>query len=186
MPSWNRSLWPGGPVCPHCGGVERIYAHEGRGTRIGTLQVLPVPQAVHREVGTVFESSQMPLHKWLAGHLLMCASKKGISAHQLHRTLEVSYRPLGSWRTASARPCALATWRPMGGLAASSRSTKRSSVTTGSSSRTTRRRRGYAHKLKVLALVDRKTGKARTMVVDDLKATTLMPILRRTSPARRA
>jgi hypothetical protein len=43
-------------------------------------------------VGTVHERSHVPLHKWpLATHLL-CSSKKGMSAHQLHRTLDVPYK----------------------------------------------------------------------------------------------
>jgi transposase-like protein len=54
-------------------------------------------------VGTVFESAHIPLHKWLQAVHLMASSKKGISAHQLHPTLEITYSRLSSWLTASAR-----------------------------------------------------------------------------------
>jgi len=43
-------------------------------------------------VGTVFERSKVPLNKWLLASYLMASSKKGVSAHQLHRTLGVTYK----------------------------------------------------------------------------------------------
>jgi transposase-like protein len=84
-------IWPAGPICPHCGGVERIGKMGGKSTRIGTYKCYPCRKPFTVKVGTVFESSHVPLHKWLQATFLMCASKKGISAHQLHRTLEISY-----------------------------------------------------------------------------------------------
>ena len=57
------------------------------------------------KVGTVFESSHIPVHKWLQATFLLSSSKKGISAHQLHRTMGVTYKTAGSCSTASARQC---------------------------------------------------------------------------------
>jgi len=81
-------IWPDGPVCPHGGGVERIYELKGQSTRIGVHKCGQCRKPFTVKVGTVFESSHVPLHKWLQATYLMCASKKGISAHQLHRMLE--------------------------------------------------------------------------------------------------
>lgn len=85
-------VWPDGPTCPHCGATDRIYALKGKSTRIGTRKCGHCRKPFTVKVGTVFESSHVPLHKWLQAVYLMVASKKGISAHQLHRTLEVTYR----------------------------------------------------------------------------------------------
>jgi transposase-like protein len=90
-------LWPNGPVCPHCGGTERIYALQGvkdkKGrVRPGLKKCGHCRKQFTVRVGTVFESSHVPLHKWLQAVHLMCSSKKGISSHQLHRTLMVTYQ----------------------------------------------------------------------------------------------
>lgn len=89
-------VWPNGPVCPHCGGKARIYTLNGvkdkKGrVRLGLRKCGHCRRQFTVRVGTVFESSHIPLHKWLQAVYLMCASKKGISSHQLHRTLEITY-----------------------------------------------------------------------------------------------
>lgn len=84
-------LWPNGPVCPHCGSAsERHY--DLKKTRIGLRKCADCRKQFTVRVGTVFESSHLPLHKWLQAVYLMCASKKGVSAHQLHRVLEITYK----------------------------------------------------------------------------------------------
>jgi transposase-like protein len=83
-------LWADGPVCPHCGGVERIY-DLGK-TRIGLRKCGQCRKQFTVRIGTIFEDSHLPLHKWLQAIHLVCSSKKGISAHQLHRVLEVTYK----------------------------------------------------------------------------------------------
>lgn len=82
-------LWPEGPVCPHCGVVNHAYATKRPG-------VFRCAEAECRKdftvtMRTVMERSKIALHKWLQAFHLMCASKKGISAHQLHRTLDIGY-----------------------------------------------------------------------------------------------
>ena len=85
-------LWPDGPVCPHCGATDRIYELKGESTRFGTRKCGHCRKLFTVTVGTVFESSHIPLHKWLVALYLLCSSKKGISTHQLHRTLGVTVK----------------------------------------------------------------------------------------------
>jgi len=83
--------WPEGPVCSHCGSVNHAYAVTGR----AGLYRCAEPECRKDftvTTGTVMERSKVPLHKWMAAFYLMNASKKGISAHQLHRTLGVTYQ----------------------------------------------------------------------------------------------
>jgi transposase-like protein len=89
-------VWANGRVCPHCGNADqdKITKLDGNAHRPGVYQC---NETACREqftvtVGTVFESSKIPLSKWLAALFLMTASKKGISAHQVHRMLGVSYK----------------------------------------------------------------------------------------------
>jgi transposase-like protein len=85
-------VWPNGPVCPHCGGVERISKMEGKSTRIGTYKCYQCRMQFTVKVGTVFEASHVKLQIWLQAVALLTSSKKGISANQLHRTLGVSLK----------------------------------------------------------------------------------------------
>ncbi len=88
-------LWPNGPVCPHCGGAERIVripANPGKRVRHGLHRCHDCGRQFTVKVGTVFEASKVPLRKWLQAVVLMASSKKGISSHQLHRTLGVTYK----------------------------------------------------------------------------------------------
>lgn len=86
--------WPHGPVCPHCGNVDaaRITKLAGKSTRPGVYKCKECRKPFSVTVGTVFERSHIPLHKWVAATHLMAASKKGISAHQMHRMLGVTYK----------------------------------------------------------------------------------------------
>lgn len=85
-------VWPNGPVCPKCGGVERISKMQGQSTRIGSYKCYQCRSKFTVKVGTVFESSHVALHVWLQAVALMSSSKKGISSNQLHRTLGVTLK----------------------------------------------------------------------------------------------
>lgn len=85
-------LWPDGPVCPHCGTIDNAGKLKGKSTRVGLWKCYACRKQFTVKVGTVFEHGRIPLHKMLQAVYLMCASKKGISAHQLHRTLEITYK----------------------------------------------------------------------------------------------
>src|SRR3990167_2475036 len=86
--------WPTGPVCPHCGNVdpEKITALKGKVHRPGLYQCAECREQFTVTVGTVMERSKIPLNKWVAAMHLMGASKKGMSAHQLHRMLGITYQ----------------------------------------------------------------------------------------------
>lgn len=85
-------VWPQGPVCPRCGGFDRITKVNGKTARTGLWRCGPCKRQFTVTVGTVFERSHVKLHLWFQAAHLMASSKKGISAHQLHRTLRVTYR----------------------------------------------------------------------------------------------
>jgi transposase-like protein len=84
--------WPDGPICPHCGVIGDHYRLEGDAHRKGLLKCKDCREQFSVTVGTVFERSKIPLHKWVLATHLLCSSKKGISSHQLHRTLGVTYK----------------------------------------------------------------------------------------------
>jgi transposase-like protein len=83
-----------GPACPHCGGADpyRLTPKPGSKTRKGVLKCRVCRKQFTVTVGTVFEDSHIKLTKWIQAIYLIGASKKGISAHQLHRMLGVTYR----------------------------------------------------------------------------------------------
>jgi transposase-like protein len=83
--------WPDGPVCPHCGETERkAYRMKHKTRRLWKCAACRKQFTV--TVGTIFEGSHIPLNKWLLAFYLLCSSKKGMSAHQLHRMLGVTYK----------------------------------------------------------------------------------------------
>jgi transposase-like protein len=89
--------WPNGPVCPHCGGVDGHYpiqpkVESKKPARKGLWKCSKCRKQFSVTIGTVFESSHIPLHKWLMATYFLCASKKGMSCHQLHRMLGVTYK----------------------------------------------------------------------------------------------
>lgn len=88
----EATRWPHGPICPHCGVVNEATNVGGKAARKGVYQCNACREQFSVTVGTVFESSKVPLNKWLLATYLMSSSKKGISAHQLHRTLGVTYK----------------------------------------------------------------------------------------------
>jgi transposase-like protein len=85
-------VWPTGPNCPHCGGVERISKMGGKSTRIGVYKCYQCRKQFTVKVGTIFEDSHVPMHFWLQAAYLMCSSKKGVSSQQIHRTLGVTIK----------------------------------------------------------------------------------------------
>jgi transposase-like protein len=87
-------IWPDGPVCPHCGNADssRITKMAGKTTRIGLHKCNECRKPFTVKMGTVFESSHVPLRLWLQAIHLLCSSKKGISSNQLHRVLGVTLK----------------------------------------------------------------------------------------------
>src|SRR3954453_16216431 len=85
-------LWPDGPVCPHCGVIGGRARLNGKSPRMGERKCYPCRKKFTVKVGTVFEQSHVPLHKWFQATHLLCASKKGMSSHELHRILGVTLK----------------------------------------------------------------------------------------------
>jgi transposase-like protein len=88
----EQQRWPDGPYCPHCGEAENVTRMSGKSHRPGLHQCNSCRQTFTVTVGTLYERSKVPLHKWLMATYLLCSSKKGISSHQLHRMLGVTYK----------------------------------------------------------------------------------------------
>lgn len=173
----EKTIWSGEAVCPHCGGVDRITkvrANPAKRIRVGLWRCGDCKKQFTVKVGTVFEHMRLPLHKALQAVYLVTSSKKGISAHQLHRTLEVTYK--SAWfllhriREAMRDDSDIA---PMGGNGG----VVEVDETFIGRLKGVEKKRAFHHKMKVLALVDRDSGKARTMVIDNVKAETLMPLV---------
>jgi transposase-like protein len=171
----QRVRWPKGPVCPHCGVVGDHYALDGTTTRPGLYKCADCREQFTVTVGTVFERSKIGLHIWLQAVYLLCSSKKGISSHQLHRTLGVTYKT--AWFMTHRIREAMSGGQS--GLLGGGGGTVEADETFWGNNKPIKggAGRGYAHKMKVFALVERK-GAVRSFHVTDIKATTLNAILR--------
>jgi transposase-like protein len=176
----ERRRWPEGPVCPHCGVIDRAYklaAKPGstRPVRKGVWKCRDCRKQFTVTIGTVFAETHIPLNKWLHAMHLMCSSKKGISAHQLHRTLEVQYKT--AWflyhriRKAMEKP-APADREKVGGIVEADET-----FVGGKGTGTQGGPMAGGSKVAVFSLVPRE-GEARSWKVDDLKAKTLQGIIR--------
>jgi transposase-like protein len=168
--------WPEGRTCPHCGTVGNSTLLKGKTTRPGLYKCKDCRKPFTATMGTIYERSHIPLHKWLLATALMCSSKKGISAMQLHRNLG-----FGSYRTA---------WF----MAHRIREAMKSSDTTpmgsgggdvfadetyfGRNPDMPRSRMPIRGMNQILTLVDRTTGRSTSMVFDgSLNAANVMPVL---------
>ena len=160
-------VWPNGPVCPHCGGYERISLMGGKSTRIGAYKCYQCRKPFTVKVGTIFEASHVPLRLWLQAMFLMASSKKGISSNQLHRTLGVTLKTAWfmSHRIREAmREGDLAPFGHGGGIVESDE------TFIGVDPDEPKAKAGGNHKMKVLSLIDRDTGRARSTVLDFISA----------------
>ena len=88
----ERLHWPHGPVCPRCGSLDRITKLAGKSTRPGVYKCNECVKPFSVTVGTIMEDSKIPLNKWLMAFALINGGKKGFSAHQLHRSLGITYK----------------------------------------------------------------------------------------------
>ncbi|WP_421882172.1 IS1595 family transposase [Pacificispira sp.] len=167
-------VWPNGPICPHCGGRERIYELKGKSTRQGLKKCGHCRKQFTVRVGTVFESSHIPLHKWFQAAYLMASSKKGISAHQLHRTLEITYK--SAWFMAHRlREAMRDNSDPMGALGGQNKVVEADETYVGGKAKN----RAYKEPPKkeaVVSLVER-DGRVKSFHLKTVTAKTLRPIL---------
>ena len=168
-------VWPEGPVCPHCGGVERISKMKGKSTRTGLYKCYLCRKPFTVRIGTIFESSHVPLRIWLQAMFLIAGSKKGISSNQLHRTLGVTLKTAWfmSHRIREAmRSGSLAPFGEDGGAV------EVDETYIGFQKGKAPAKGGHAHKMKVLSLVDRNSGQVRSIRFEDTRAAEIHPIVR--------
>lgn len=165
--------WPHGPVCPHCGVIGEHYAMKGAAHRPGLWKCKDCRKQFSVTVGTVFEKSKIPLNKWLLAVHLMCASKKGISSHQLHRCLGLTYK--SAWFMTHRIREAMKSGG-VGLLGAGGGTVEADETYWGTSKVKPAKARGYEHKMKIVSLVER-GGDKRTIVVESVNAKTLTAVL---------
>jgi transposase-like protein len=173
----ERIRWPNGAYCPHCGESENVKLLKGKSHRPGLYKCYSCKGHFSVTVGTVFERSRVPINKWILTSHLMAASKKGISAHQIHRTVGVTYKT---------------AWFMLHRLREAMREANPSTMGGGGSTveidetyigRRTRRlgekkrKTGGGEKEKVFTLVER-DGRARSFHVPTVTAKTLHPIIK--------
>lgn len=166
-------VWPEGPVCPHCGGVERISKMQGKSTRKGLYKCYQCRKPFTVKIGTIFEDSKVPMRLWLQAMYLIAGSKKGISSNQLHRILGVTLKTAWFMSHRIREAMRSNDMTPFGGEGG----VVEVDETFIGKLKGAPVKRAFHHKMKVLALVDRDSGKARTMVIDKVDAATLMPIV---------
>ena len=166
--------WPAGPVCPHCASVNNSYATKRPGKYRCAVKECRKDYTV--KVGTVFEASPIPLHKWLLAAYLLCSSKKGMSSHQLHRTLDVTYKTAWFMSHRLREAMKDGTFSVLGG---SGKIVEADETYIGRKAGT-QKRAGYAHKRTVVALVER-GGEVRSFHVDHATVPSVSAIVRQTA-----
>ena len=167
-------LWPNGPECPRCQETKRVSKMQGKSTRVGVYKCYVCRKPFRVTVGTIMEASNIKLHLWLQAFFLMCSSKKGCSANQLHRTLGIQLRT--AWFLAhrireAMRVGSLAP--PMG----SGGAVVEVDETFTGKNKFPKMRGGYQHKNVVVTLVER-GGEARSFHVERADAASIIPIVR--------
>ena len=162
----ERIRWPEGPVCPHCGDVERAKRMGGNATRPGLFKCYSCRKQFTVTVGTVMHRTKVPLRKWAMAFHIVCASKKGVSALQLQRQLS-----LGSYQTAwhMAHRIRLAMREEPTILTGD---VEAAETYVGGRRKGSKPGRSTEHKTPVFALVQR-GGRVHSQVVPDVTAATL-------------
>jgi transposase-like protein len=168
-------LWPDGPVCPHCGTIgDRIALVAGKKHRPGLYYCNECAGQFTVTVGTVFERSKIPLSKWWMAVYLLNSSKKGFSAHQLHRTLKVTYKTAWFMMHRIREAMRTGSFTPMGG---GGKIVEVDETFIGRQEGQPKRKAGWGHKNVVLTLVER-GGRARSFHVDSTTIADIAPVVR--------
>lgn len=168
--------WPNGPVCPHCGGFERIHKVQGKKHRPGLYACRECNGHFTVTVGTVFERSKIPLNVWFQAVYFLCSSKKGMSSHQLHRTLGVTYKT--AWFMTHRIREAMRDGTFSGPLGGENKSVEVDETYVGGKAKNRAFRKAPPKKEAVVSLVERE-GKVRSFHVANVTAKTLRPIIRK-------
>jgi transposase-like protein len=167
-------VWPNGPICPHCGGFDRIGKMRGKATRIGLYKCYQCRKQFTVKVGTVFEDSHVPMNLWLQAMYLLCSSKKDISSNQLSRTLGVTLKTAWFMSHRIREAMRVVGVESMGGAG---EIVEADETFIGRIEGEKKRRSGWGHKNAVLTFVQRK-GSARSFHVDNVGAGQIHAIVR--------
>jgi transposase-like protein len=169
-------VWPNGPSCPHCGNADaaKITSLKGKAHRPGLYQCNECREQFTVTVGTVFERSKLPLTKWLAALFLLTASKKGMSSHQMHRMLNISYK--STWFMTHRLREAMKTGEGLPPMGGTGKFVEVDETYIGRLQGQPKRRAGGAHKNMVMTLVER-GGSARSFHIDSSTRSTVEKIL---------
>ena len=170
-------VWPEGPVCPHCGGVERISLMGGKSTRTGLYKCYQCRKPFTVRMGTIFEASHVPLHIWLQAMYLVAGSKKGISSNQLHRTLGVTLKT--AWFMSHRLREAMRNGS-LGLMGGDGGRVEVDETYIGKKTGVVKHPKavGPHHKLRVVALVDRNSGEARSIPANSMVRDEVAQIVR--------
>ena len=166
-------LWPNGAVCPHCGGVDRVGKLKGKTTRAGLWKCYQCRKPFTVKIGTIFEDSKVPMHKWLQAIYLVAGSKKGISSNQLHRVLGVTLKTAWFMSHRIREAMRDDSGFPLGGLG----STVEVDETFIGREPGKEVGKSFHHKMKIVSLVERGSGRAQSYVVDKVAAEEIEPIV---------
>jgi len=165
--------WPDGrPYCPHCGEAEKVYRLHGKSHRPGLLHCNSCSGSFTVTTGSVMESSHVPLNKWVLAYRLMASSKKGFSAHQLHRTIGVTYKTAWFMAHRIRESMREINPEPLGG---EGKFVEADETFTGGKAKI-RAYKDPPPKDAVMAFVER-GGRVRSFHVPEVTATTLKPII---------
>jgi transposase-like protein len=177
----EKAVWNEGVVCPHCGSVDSARRLQGVKDKKGNVRnglwkcyAKECRKQFTCRVGTVFEDCKIPLHKCLQAVYLMTASKKGVSSHQLHRILEITYKSAWFLTHRIREAMRDGTLAPMGG---SGGVVEVDETYIGRLEGQQKGKAGFAHKNTVLTLVER-GGSARSFHIDSATANQIVPIVR--------
>ena len=172
--------WPNGVYCPFCGGFDRVAPLGGKSMGPGWYHCKDCRKKFTAAVGTIYERSHIPMTKWLLATHLMCASKKGVSAHQLHRMLGLPYKT--AWFMAHRIREGMRDLNPTGQLGGNGKAVEADETFIGGKEKNKHRKKrnagniGGTGKEIVFALVERE-GRVRSQHVPEVNAATLRPIL---------
>jgi transposase-like protein len=168
-------LWPHGPNCPHCGNADekRMRRMQGKTTRKGLIKCYECGKPFTVRMGTIFESSHLPLHLWLQVIHLMCASKKGVSTRQIQRMLQCSMKTAWFLTHRIREAMRSGDLSPLGGGGG----TVECDETFVGNIPGVQRNAGTGHKFVVLTLVER-GGSARSFHVDSTSIADVLPVVR--------
>lgn len=171
----EEQRWPDGPVCPHCDAKHEATKLAGKSTRPGVYKCKSCEKPFTVTVGTVFEKSKIPLNKWLMVTFLMTGAKKGISAHQIHRQIGITYKT--AWfmcqRIREAMTPDAKSQGPIGG---GGKTIEADETFVGGKAKNVHKGKPIPTKRPVVALVER-GGEVRARHVADVTAKTVREVL---------